>query len=135
MRPMTMQGTLQMTWSGRQVPLTGGEIVIGRGTDCDVELLALTVSDRHCRILVEAKSRTVEIEDLNSVGGTLVNGERVKRCRLKDGDQADAGGFLFRVRLSGSARLGPTVAAGRTARRRCGPAAASSAAGRTGRGC
>ncbi len=100
MRPLAMQGALHMTWTEKQVPLTDGPIVIGRDADCDVELPALTVSGRHCRIVVDSRKGVVEAEDLGSASGTMVNGRRVKRCQLQDGDRLDVGGYVFQVRLS-----------------------------------
>ena len=100
MRPMALEGFLLMTWTKGQVPLAGGSIVIGRDPGCDLELPALTVSGRHCRILVDAEQHEVEVTDLGSAGGTLVNGQAVKRRRLQDGDQLDVGGYRFRVQLT-----------------------------------
>ena len=99
MRPMALEGFLLMTWTKGQVPLAGGSLVMGREPGCDLELPALTVSGRHCRIQVDAEQHVVEVIDLGSAGGTRVNGQAVKRRRLQDGDQLDVGGYLFRVQL------------------------------------
>jgi pSer/pThr/pTyr-binding forkhead associated (FHA) protein len=107
MRPLALQGSLLLTWTGQEVPLTGAALVIGRGSGCDLELPALTVSERHCRICPDAQQQAVEAEDLGSAGGTFVNGRRVKRCRLKDGDRLDVGGFTFEVRLRARKRREP----------------------------
>jgi serine/threonine protein kinase len=105
MRPLPLQGSLLLAWTGEQVSLPGGPIVIGRTEGCDILLSALTVSERHCRILVDAQHSVIEAEDLGSAGGTLVNGRPVQRCRLQDGDRLDVGGFVFQVSLPG--RKGP----------------------------
>ncbi len=75
-----------------QLELPGGEwvtiasqpLVLGRGHEADVRLADASVSRRHGRLHVEA-DRLV-LEDLGSTNGTSVNGERVARAELRDGD-------------------------------------------------
>ena len=56
----------------RVVALEGSEITIGRDTDCAIVLADEHASRRHARILVT--DRAVEIEDLGSANGVLVDG-------------------------------------------------------------
>ena len=69
-------------------PLADGANMVGRAFDCDVRLLGQYVSNKHCRILVEADTAT--LLDLGSRNGTKCNGQSVKgreEMILADGDQ------------------------------------------------
>ena len=57
---------------------------IGRSIDCSIQLDDPSVSRRHCQVLVDGDSAT--IEDTGSSWGTKVNGESVTQCELKPGD-------------------------------------------------
>lgn len=69
---------------GKTIPLHGTTI-IGRQDDCDVVLQSESISRQHVKITVRVDG--VEIEDLGSANGTFVNGKRVSREKLKDGDE------------------------------------------------
>ena len=62
---------------GREVrfPLADGEWVVGAGLECGLRLIDPTVSRRHALVLVHGGQ--VEVEDLGSSNGTLVNGNRL----------------------------------------------------------
>ena len=64
---------------------------IGRLPECAVTLDDPAVSRRHAR-LVEADG-ALHIEDLGSTNGVKLNGERVSRAPLHDGDRIDIGGI------------------------------------------
>ena len=98
--PATMRTALPSVFlvtpsTGQRLRLFGAATVIGRASDCDFQLPALTVSERHCQILIDPQSNAVLVEDLGSAGGTLVNGRPVQRGHLQDGDQLDVGGHVF----------------------------------------
>jgi len=57
---------------------------IGRSIDCSIQLDDPSVSRRHCHVLVDGDSAT--IEDAGSSWGTKVNGKSVTQCELKPGD-------------------------------------------------
>jgi diguanylate cyclase (GGDEF)-like protein len=63
--------------------------VIGRAAEASLRLNDDGVSRRHARIVVSGGQ--VQIEDLGSANGTLVNGERVARAVLRDGDKVQVG--------------------------------------------
>jgi diguanylate cyclase (GGDEF)-like protein len=67
---------------------------LGRGDECEIRVGDLTVSRRHTRIQLDADSFWVH--DLNSTNGTLVNGVRVSRHQLADGDHIQVGSHVFR---------------------------------------
>ena len=68
----------------RTVPLTRQGLTIGRKPDMDLVLEDVHVSRVHAQIRL-VKGRYT-IFDLDSSGGTYVNGQRVTRCRLHPGD-------------------------------------------------
>jgi pSer/pThr/pTyr-binding forkhead associated (FHA) protein len=71
-------------------------IVVGRSSDLDMVLVEDMVSRRHARIAVNPDN-TITIEDLGSTNGTFVNGEKVKKARLKEGDRVLIGTSILKV--------------------------------------
>ena len=64
-------------------------LTLGRGGAADVRLVDEGISRFHCRIAVDGGE--VYLEDLTSRNGTFLNGERVTRRALKDGDKIQLG--------------------------------------------
>ena len=64
-------------------------VVIGRARDCDIQLADANVSRRHAELRQEGASYWVV--DLGSTNGMEVNGKRVKRAKLSDGDTITLG--------------------------------------------
>jgi signal transduction histidine kinase len=90
-QPGAFMASLQITAGpshGRIFDLVPGICEIGR-SDCPITLDDDTVSRRHARIVQTPTG--YEVEDLESSGGTFVNGRKVKRSRLADGDQLSIG--------------------------------------------
>jgi hypothetical protein len=74
-----------------------GRWVLGRGSGCDLTLDDDdTISRRHAEIAVRAG--LCLIRDLDSCNGTLLNGRRVRRARLRPGDLLLIGETEVRVR-------------------------------------
>lgn len=72
------------------VELFDGEILVGRSPKCQLVLDDPMVSRRHARLVV--RRGTVTVEDMGSVNGVLVNGERLQRARvLRPGDRVVIG--------------------------------------------
>jgi hypothetical protein len=65
-------------------------LVIGRDATCDLVLAGARVSRRNSAIWIE--KATVQIEDVGSNNGTVVNGIHVDRVVLHDGDLIEIGG-------------------------------------------
>jgi pSer/pThr/pTyr-binding forkhead associated (FHA) protein len=65
-------------------------VVVGRSTECDIQLGVQNVSRKHARILFQNEEYL--IEDLESTNGVLVNGIKVVRCVLRNNDQIEIGG-------------------------------------------
>ena len=75
--------------------LPGKVKTIGRAVGADFIVDAGMVSRVHCRLT--ASSAAVEVIDLDSTNGTYVNGVRVERASLKDGDELGIGRVTFRI--------------------------------------
>jgi pSer/pThr/pTyr-binding forkhead associated (FHA) protein len=87
--------TLQTKGDDRAPVLTfrigpGGLKTMGRAVRADFILDAPLVSRLHCRFTT-LPSGELEVDDLGSTNGTLVNGQRVKRARLQAGDRVRVG--------------------------------------------
>ncbi|HEY3595390.1 MAG TPA: DUF4388 domain-containing protein [Polyangiaceae bacterium] len=83
-------------YQGGEFPMTPNkEIIVGRSSDLDMVLVEEMVSRKHARISYENES--VFIEDLGSTNGTFVNGEKVKRAQLKEGDRVLIGTSILKV--------------------------------------
>jgi hypothetical protein len=86
-------------YQGGEFPLAENrEIVIGRSSDLDMVLVEDMVSRKHARIA--CTDVEIAIEDLNSTNGTFVNGEKIKRSTLKEGDRVLIGTSILKVVLS-----------------------------------
>ena len=84
---------------GKAYYLQQAETMIGRDLSADIHLDEDSVSRRHVRITVTHKETTVY--DLDSTNGVFVNGHRVQRAALKDGDRLHLGETVLKY-LSGS---------------------------------
>ena len=76
-------------WDGVWYDLFGFPISVGGAAGNDLVLGQGQVSRHHA--VLERRGRTVELADLNSENGTFVNGERVTRRVLADGDRISFG--------------------------------------------
>ena len=76
------------------VHVLGRRTRIGRGNDNELVLDTKHVSRYHCVLL--AGPVHTSIEDLNSTNGVFVNGKRVSRQVLKDGDRVTVGRTNYR---------------------------------------
>jgi pSer/pThr/pTyr-binding forkhead associated (FHA) protein len=75
----------------------GAVKTVGRTARADFIVDAALVSRLHCKLIVTATGDLV-VEDLGSTNGTLVNGRRVEREHLKEGDTLSVGRMDFTVR-------------------------------------
>ena len=83
-------------YQGGEYPLAeSGELVIGRSSDLDMVLIEDMVSRKHAKITLAPGQIT--ISDLGSTNGTFVNGEKVKRARLKEGDRILIGTSILKL--------------------------------------
>jgi hypothetical protein len=83
-------------YQGGEFPLgLQPEIIVGRSSDLDMVLVEDMVSRRHARITVS--DQAIVIEDLGSTNGTFVNGEKISRASLKEGDRVLIGTSILKV--------------------------------------
>jgi hypothetical protein len=85
---------------GTRHELSTGRNVIGRGTEADIRLPDTGVSRKHVDVVLDGGTATVE--DLGSTNGTLVNGRRVSRQALVDGDVIRIGHSVLVYRQDGA---------------------------------
>jgi hypothetical protein len=78
-----------LRFDGTRYEVKQRRVVIGRSRDCDVQLSDTNVSRRHAELRQEGASYW--IVDLGSTNGLEVNGKRVKRAKLTDGDTITLG--------------------------------------------
>jgi hypothetical protein len=76
------------------VHVLGRKTSVGRTPDNDLQIDAKYIS-RHHAVILAGPAHTI-IEDLNSTNGVLVNGRRITRQTLKDGDAVVIGKTVFR---------------------------------------
>jgi pSer/pThr/pTyr-binding forkhead associated (FHA) protein len=72
-------------------------ILIGRGDHCTIRVPLTNVSREHCRI--DLKETPIHLTDLETANGTAVNGERVSRTQLFDGDTFTIGSVDFLITI------------------------------------
>jgi len=68
----------------QELPLRVGRVIIGRTADNDIHIDSRFISRHHCQIITTLQGSV--IEDLNSTNGIYVQGKRVRRHNLNDGD-------------------------------------------------
>src|SRR5687767_5738887 len=94
-RPLALR-FISGKYQGGEFPMVPNkEIVMGRSSDLDMVLVEEMVSRKHARIAYE--NDAVIIEDLGSTNGTFVNGEKIKRAQLKEGDRVLIGTSILKV--------------------------------------
>lgn len=82
-----MSGYLKLS-DGRTVALRDG-LVIGRGKNCDIVLDDTKASRRHAKVIVEGG--VVEVADLGSSNGSLLNGRPIEQRMMRAGDELQIG--------------------------------------------
>lgn len=83
-------------YQGGEFPLPHGrEIVVGRSSELDMVLVEDMVSRRHAKITLTDDQ--IVIQDLGSTNGTFVNGEKIKRARLHEGDRVLIGTSIIKL--------------------------------------
>jgi len=83
-------------YQGGEYPLAdSGELIIGRSSELDLVLIEDMVSRKHARLTLAAGGIT--IADLGSTNGTFVNGEKVRRAQLKEGDRILIGTSILKL--------------------------------------
>lgn len=83
-------------YQGGEFPLyPDRDILVGRSSDLDMVLVEDMVSRKHAKITVTGDQ--IFIQDLGSTNGSFVNGEKIRRARLKEGDRILIGTSIIKV--------------------------------------
>jgi pSer/pThr/pTyr-binding forkhead associated (FHA) protein len=80
---------VSLSWDGRSRSVDKPRLLLGRSRECEIQLADPNVSRRHAELRQEGA--TYWIVDLDSTNGIEVNGKRVKRAKLADGDTITLG--------------------------------------------
>jgi len=84
-------------YEGFEMALDRDWFVIGRGRTADMVVAEATISRAHAAVGYDAQG--FYVQDLGSTNGTLVNGARVERQKLKPGDEIQIGRLVLEVTL------------------------------------
>ncbi|MCW2845052.1 MAG: Forkhead-associated protein [Nocardioides sp.] len=92
--------------NGTRHPLQIPGLVIGRGTEADVRINDPGISRRHIEFVVATGTTTagpddldIEVRDLGSTNGMLVDGHRVTQTGVRDGTRVKIGNTTMTVRV------------------------------------
>jgi len=88
--PEPPREVVTLTLGGRAHPITSPRFVIGRSRECDLTITDGNASRRHAEVVQEGD--TYLVVDLGSTNGTELNGRRISRQELADGDRITVGG-------------------------------------------
>ncbi|MFO7572003.1 MAG: DUF3662 and FHA domain-containing protein [Gaiellaceae bacterium] len=78
-----------LTLDGKSRPISKPEVTLGRSREADLRVADANVSRKHATVRREGSA--FWILDLGSTNGTLVNGKRISRQQLEDGDRITLG--------------------------------------------
>lgn len=84
---------------GAELRLEGDVLYLGRGPDNHIVVNDKLVSRRHS--VLKREGTNYVLEDLGTTNGTQVNGQRIQRHILAQGDVVRLGGTLFTYRVPG----------------------------------
>ena len=87
--PPPQREVVTLTLGGDRHEVTSPRVVMGRSRGCDIRIPDVNVSRRHAELRQEGAAYW--IVDLDSMNGTVVNGQAVERERLRDGDTITLG--------------------------------------------
>lgn len=87
--------------NGTRHPLQPPGLIVGRGAEADVRINDPGVSRQHVEFRVSGgpDGLAIEVHDLGSTNGMLVDGHRIARTGLRDGSQVRIGNTTMTVHL------------------------------------
>jgi pSer/pThr/pTyr-binding forkhead associated (FHA) protein len=98
--------------TGKVIPVTAAEFVIGRDPQCQLRPASPAVSKQHCAL--SARDGKVYLRDCGSTNGTFLNNEQIAGEReVKTGDRLRVGPLEFDLRIeaaSPASKSSPAVA-------------------------
>lgn len=82
--------------AGKEITLSAGEFLIGRGDGCHLRPKTDAISRKHCRFFIGDDE--VRVSDLQSRNGTYVNGQKIEaEVSIKPGDKVSVGPLQFEL--------------------------------------
>ncbi|MGI9035959.1 MAG: diguanylate cyclase [Pyrinomonadaceae bacterium] len=84
------------------IPLERGEVILGRAVESDVRINDTEVSRQHARITTvqnDAGETNYLLSDLDTKNGTYLNGQKIKREVLQNGDKITIGNNILRFEM------------------------------------
>jgi general secretion pathway protein A len=108
--PDMILGRLWITNEGRTVAekeLRPGRLIVGRTPENDLQIDSKYVSRHHCQLTVTQEGTL--LEDLNSTNGVYMNGRRVRRHLMRDGEVIHVGRHELRFVDERIARARPAL--------------------------
>ncbi len=92
---------------GKTIPVTSPRFVIGRNPECHLRPNSEEVSRRHVEFLLGES--TVQVRELGSRNGTLVNGTKLgnEPLTLQEGDLVQIGQLAFAIKITGVTPVAP----------------------------
>lgn len=87
--------------NGTSHPLNPPGLIVGRGTDADLRINDPGVSRQHVEFQVRREGRgvSIEVQDLGSTNGMLVDGTKVGKATLAHGSTVRIGGTTMTVTI------------------------------------
>ncbi|MHC4323585.1 MAG: FHA domain-containing protein [Planctomycetota bacterium] len=85
--------------SKKNFSLPSNITIVGRRHDCDLCIPLMVVSRRHCRLSQNKES--LKVHDLDSRGGTFLNGKRISEATVQAGDYLTIGPLTFLMQIDG----------------------------------
>ncbi|CBL45136.1 Hypothetical protein HDN1F_15530 [gamma proteobacterium HdN1] len=82
-------GAFLLDANGEYLPISAFPFVMGRGTECDMVLTGKGISRKHAEIIFQ--SGRFVVNDLDSLNGIKVNGYKLARVILEEGDSIKLG--------------------------------------------
>jgi hypothetical protein len=87
--------------NGARHPVGGQGVIIGRGSEADLRINDPGISRKHAQITVSHREGTeVEVVDLESTNGVILNGRRVTNAPVPDGSQLQLGNTHLVVHIT-----------------------------------
>lgn len=79
--------------NGMRHPLQPPGLIIGRGSDADLRINDPGISRQHAEVRVTGQGAAIRVEiiDLGSTNGIVVDGRRVRQAHLTDGSRVEIG--------------------------------------------
>ena len=94
-----VRDVVTIAWDGQRRTIDKRSTLIGRSKECDIQLADPNTSRRHAELRREGTAYW--IIDLDSTNGLEVNGRRLKRAKLEDGDRVTLGATELVFRREG----------------------------------